>query len=226
MLNSRGSTAAVAAAVTDQHLAHHRANVFQNSNSSDAGSILESMSGHTAEISSRSNRPLQALPYDSNNQLRPSHGDVHQPMPLLASSPDIPRMGFENGYAQSPNHHSEDQQQSGQLIIPGVSVVTEAVKAFACGNCGKGFARRSDLARHGKLHTCLLSPSVLTKPFAERIHTGVRPHVCDHPGCDKQFIQRSALTVHARVHTGEKPHMCERCGKVREHSTPSLLCGC
>lgn len=49
----------------------------------------------------------------------------------------------------------------------------------------------------------------------ERIHTGVRPHVCDHPGCNKQFIQRSALTVHARVHTGEKPHMCERCGKVR-----------
>lgn len=48
----------------------------------------------------------------------------------------------------------------------------------------------------------------------ERIHSGIRPHVCDHPGCGKQFIQRSALTVHMRVHTGEKPHMCERCGKV------------
>lgn len=53
---------------------------------------------------------------------------------------------------------------------------------------------------------------------SERIHTGVRPHVCDYPNCGKQFIQRSALTVHQRVHTGEKPHMCERCGKV---STPS-----
>jgi uncharacterized Zn-finger protein len=52
----------------------------------------------------------------------------------------------------------------------------------------------------------------------ERIHTGLRPHVCDYPGCGKQFIQRSALTVHKRVHTGEKPHHCETCAKVRGDS--------
>jgi uncharacterized Zn-finger protein len=54
---------------------------------------------------------------------------------------------------------------------------------------------------------------MLTLP-AERIHSGHRPHMCDYPNCGKQFIQRSALTVHQRVHTGEKPHHCEICAKV------------
>jgi len=94
----------------------------------------------------------------------------------------------------------------------------QPVKQFQCSTCPKRFARRSDLARHGEcsdsnLH--LLSVNSALTVMLERIHSGIRPHVCDFEGCGKQFIQRSALTVHKRVHTGEKPHFCERCGKVR-----------
>eukprot|EP00842_Homolaphlyctis_polyrhiza_P006097 jgi/Hompol1/6489/HPOL_000779-RA len=46
--------------------------------------------------------------------------------------------------------------------------------------CSKGFFRRTDLARHIK------------------IHLGHKPFRCDWPDCSKAFLQRSALTIHRR----------------------------
>ncbi|KAL8807581.1 MAG: hypothetical protein Q9182_000565 [Xanthomendoza sp. 2 TL-2023] len=194
MLNNKSSAAAAAAAAaTDHRMTQHVARSFSAPNTSEAGPDFVSMSDQST-YPARSTRLIQTLSYAPSPIHQPSQGDMQSPMPILVSSKDAPRTGYENGYAHSPTH-PDDQQHSAQSLTLGTPGGSEAVKAFACGTCGKGFARRSDLARH------------------ERIHTGVRPHVCDHPGCDKQFIQRSALTVHARVHTGEKPHMCERCGK-------------
>lgn len=154
MLNGKGSAAAAAAAaVTEEHLSQHVAHISPTSNASEAGWVLEGISGHSSDIPSRPTRLLQSMPYAPSPVHRSSQGDSQPTMPLLASSPEAPRPGYENGYAHSPDH-PETQQQPGQSLIPGVSGSGEAVKAFACGTCYKGFARRSDLARHGQSHSC------------------------------------------------------------------------
>lgn len=53
---------------------------------------------------------------------------------------------MQNDLMDGPTHDEPAQQQD----ITGSRPQSEAPKAFACSTCAKGFARRSDLARHGQ----------------------------------------------------------------------------
>ena len=192
MLNSKNAAAAAAAEAQLQQQFAHAAHL--------RGSNVHHGDAHL--YTSNGGQPLHPLTNMSNG-LKYEHS-LHSPH-------GIPVM--QNGYM----HNAQENAYGKSDVSSNRSGGEPAVKQYTCSHaeCGKPFARRSDLARHGKSVT-LKKPSHFLTDYSERIHTGVRPHACDHPGCGKHFIQRSALTVHLRVHTGEKPHTCETCSKVSQ----------
>ncbi len=72
--------------------------------------------------------------------------DLQNPMSMLGSA--YGERHYENGYMplQQGMRQQEDTEPMNGSQRHGSS---GGVKAFACTTCGKGFARRSDLARHG-----------------------------------------------------------------------------
>lgn len=152
MLNSKGPTAVVDSEHQYTQLTSqlNKAVHLHSRMGSETGSDLGNNSDHSSVYSSRSSKALQALPHLPNGMRYPSPSQLQHPISMLASGYPPPNLGLENGYIHG-HHRSQEHQRAGQFDESSpVSGGNESVKAFACTTCNKGFARRSDLARHGE----------------------------------------------------------------------------
>ena len=91
------------------------------------------------------------MPTQLSNGLRyPSPSHMQTPVPLIQQNygPNgTPDVNFPQAMPVQP---ADDGGQS-EIDKSSIGGGSGLVKAFACSTCGKGFARRSDLARHGTL---------------------------------------------------------------------------
>ena len=108
------------------------------------GGISPHISEHSSRYSTRSVQPLQPHPNMANAPL------LQQPPPMLPNIYMNPNGAIENGFSHSQQNgiHRQEVDQNYSNARPSTSNGA-VLKAFACASCGKAFARRSDLARHG-----------------------------------------------------------------------------
>jgi hypothetical protein len=135
-----GAKGAAAAAVNGGVQDLHMLQSIQQANSfpmSETGSERGG-SPHDSEHSRYSAPRLGQMNGMNGGMRYPSPTAMQNPLPMLQQPyrPD----GFENSMMQQENNRGPSRQSGDGA----------AQKAFPCSTCGKGFARRSDLARHGR----------------------------------------------------------------------------
>lgn len=158
IVNSKGGKVAAAAAAAangaaqDLQLLHPIQQVNGMTAMSDTGSE-RGISPHDSERSHysgpRYGPPMTNMNGAPNMMRYPSPTAMQNPMPMM-QQPYQPNQNFEN-----PIMQPEPARPARQTATDG------APKAFPCSSCGKGFARRSDLARHGMFDMRIWNYSLL-----------------------------------------------------------------
>lgn len=140
MLNNKGGAMAhgLGGSMADHHQQHHHLGLVKHESALD-----RSGSPHMSEHSSYSAHSLpRAYPSPTAMQTpMQMQNHMHNAM-QMGGFTDMSGMGSVPSMAM---HHMPQQPQHQHQQAP-----TAPVKAYPCSTCGKGFARRSDLARHGK----------------------------------------------------------------------------
>ena len=147
ILNRKGSAAAaaMAAAVSasnaDPHLHQQLTHVATRSPSESGSERGHSAYGpdSSSHYSSRTAHTLHAMANLHSDLRYSSPTSMHAPLPHFP--PGMMPTGTPFESAMVPNEHLES---------PAPPLPSPTAKAFPCTSCGKGFARRSDLARHGE----------------------------------------------------------------------------
>ncbi|XP_049336518.1 zinc finger protein 135-like isoform X2 [Astyanax mexicanus] len=90
-----------------------------------------------------------------------------------------------------------------------------------CAQCGRTFARLSELTVHQKVHVgekcyeCSYCKRTFRQKGSLKRHEQVHCDECRLKcfECGKRFNRSKDLLVHQRIHTGDKPYKCQECGK-------------
>ena len=151
ILNSKGPAAAAAAA--EQHMQQQMSASQTNGRTYSETESERGISPHISDQSSRysthSGQQLHVLSNMASTPRFTSPAQLQPPLSLLSDGFMGHTAGVENGFTHQQPDGVDRQEVEQNHVTAKPSIGSAAMKAFACTNCGKAFARRSDLARHG-----------------------------------------------------------------------------